>query len=861
MLHLHQGSLALHGVQQLVLEGLSAALLPNSNSTLAGSSSSSSGSSPSRLTAALQSSWGLGSGPGSPKAGSPVGTLEQDPAPFLQLERLLLEHRHDGSFSLRQLAPAASSSAPPSLQSLSLQLGAISLTASKQLLLWVQQQWRVQAAARRRGARPQQAAPPPAQDDKQQRLLRLLELLPRDMEAAVASCSVATDSSSSSASAGGGLPLQAAFGLRGFSCRLAKAAAEEGADSGSSASSCAVALTSVRAGWQQLSASLGAASGTGHRQQLLPSAVALSSGAAEWSLDLSPAATGVASQQQQQQQQQGLSQGSLSVVAKVSIGALHTDICHPAVQPLVCQLRQMAAAATAAIKPAPPAVATAETLLPADASGIQGEVGGLGGQRQAQASIGHADSAAPLLAEWHGSVSLGDGSRLLFTDAAGRCCWSSSLASCRLAVQGGSSSTASGSFEADGIEMHALATGSLAGQQHAPVLPPPQMLAAKLLRVQVEHSAQALHQDQQQQQAAGASLDATTAGVHLLLQQQQLAQVASVIVSLLPTPKATAASDAGTAAAAPLASVAAAAASSRRRQRLPLPLRLAFSCADTLVLLPTTVTVPAQHASSGQLQLLPTAPALLLSSMSGRLGGSGGTRLSAEGCCLLYCEGPLSQRFPSRSDALKGECKAPLLCSLDARRRPTSTPLYVGLVRRRGSLRCPDAPRLCLQSKPSWQSSAWTVLLSDRPQRHLQRRQRHWSGRQMLPLYLTRLRLAAAVAAALATAAAACSSMLGLWRPAQMRMRFCAWQRWQITPLSSWRRCLRQCPAAAAAASAARASRARPSSGGRGSRSASRWDSCAWCSRCTHPIVAVTWLWRWRRCTLWSGHSRAVSTA
>jgi hypothetical protein len=335
---------------------------------------------------------------------------------------------------------------------------------------------------------------------------------------------------------------------------------------------------------------------------------------------------------------------------------------------LVLQLQQ----AVAAVK------ATARSATASSSSGEQDEQKPAHGQRQKRGPVG-----PPLLAEWQGNLHLGDGSRLLFTDAAGTCCWSHGLASCRLAVRGRSSGTGSssgslsgaasclsGSFEVAGIEMHAATTaagspavGTAQSQQQGQGQPP-QMLSAKLLRMQLEHSLVGQQQGRGQNEGPGTAVDATTAGVHLLLQQQQLAQVASVIASLLPPPKARSSSgasgggDSATANAASLAAVAAAAVADStprkaRGSRLP---RLSFACSDTLLLLPTTVAVPAEQTGGSQLLLLPAAPALVISRVGGSLGGGGvGGSVHAEGCCLLYCEGPASQRFPASSDALKGE--------------------------------------------------------------------------------------------------------------------------------------------------------------------------------------------------------------
>jgi hypothetical protein len=612
-LHLRRAALSLHTAQQLLLEGLSASLMPEPQAAEPDSG---------------------------PSRSSPAVRRPQQGDPFLVLQQLALEHRHDGSSTFQQLllgAPAAAGAdAKPALQSVSVQLGATSLTVSAQLVRWAHRQRSPsrQAAGRKvRGGQPALAA--------ELRLERLLSLLPKEVEVAAESCTVTT--AGTDAHAASGLPLQAVFGLRGVSCRLAKAvAAPPCAGEPSPGSSGATpALACVAAGWQELSLSLGAASCR------LPAAVQLSSGGAEWSVELSAARPGAS---------------QLAAVGRVGIGALTTRVCHPAVQPLVQRLRSSVAALQAAAKPGAGHASSGDPAAPAS-----------------QQPNGKPRSP-PLLAEWQGSVTLGDGSRLLFTDAEARCCWSCGLESCRLAVQasggrirsseeseagepGGVSLVAS--FEAAGIEMHALASAASGLGGADPSGAPPQMLAAKLLRVHVEHAQQPsldhLAPQQQLQQGQGQpaskegpAVDATTAGVHVLLQQQQLSQVASVIVSLLPAP-AVAAEAGGAADADPLTQVAAAAAaagSKRRVSGLFRP-RLSFSCSDTLLLLPVTVALPADQTPSGQLQLLPAAPALLLSSVGGRLAG-GGASASAEGCTLLYCEGPLSQRFPSSTDALKG---------------------------------------------------------------------------------------------------------------------------------------------------------------------------------------------------------------
>ena len=649
---LQLASLSLNGVQQLLLEGLAAGLLP-----AGGPASSSAPSSPTKAGT-----------PSRRQAAPALPLLGQ--ATFLQVERLLLEHQHDGSFSLQQLqlpaagAPAAGAAAgapaagaaAAGLQRLSFELGAVSLTVGRQLLVWARQQQAAAAEGKRHRASNQPLAAAPSQPtDKRERLTRLLALLPRETEITADSCSVASDSGT------GELPLAAAFGLRGIRCRLAKPATEAAEGSGRGGA----ALASVAAGWQHLAFNLGAGGGS----QSLPSALAMSSSAAEWSLELADAARssgdGGGSSTQPVQ---------LSVAGQVSIGALNTDVCHPAVQPLVSQLREALAATRSALQPTAVTATQVVAAVPSSSSGAA---------EQAAQQAAQAQRTAPLLAEWQGSVQLGDGSRLVFTDAAGRCCWSSGLASCRLAARGGGSGASptavSGTFEVVGIEMHAVATAlaSLAGERPpaeaaADQQAPPQMLAAKLLRVEVEHAFRRREQQQPRAGAAAAStaVDASTSGVHLLLQQQQLATLASVVVSLLPPPKeqpctpeeAAAAAD-SLLQAASLAAMAAAAAAmaptsaSKRRARLP---RLSFTCSDTLVLLPTTVVVPAEHAAGGQLLLLPAAPALVISSVSGGLGSAGVASLAAEGCCLLYCEGPASQRFPSSTDALRGAgCQLP----------------------------------------------------------------------------------------------------------------------------------------------------------------------------------------------------------
>ena len=654
-LALRSASFTLHGIQQVLLEGLTAGLLlggSSGGSTHRGSGSSSAPASPRK-------------GPGSPfkrqAALPPAPTLT-----FFQAERLLVEHRHDGSFSLHQVqqlggaalasssgdeagAAAAVTSSPLGLQRLSLQLGATTLVASKLLLLWAQQQQVAAQAARARRATPQRL---PSRSGRRGplQLRRLLALLPKDVELAVESCTLETDAGSSSNGSADSLPLQAALGLRGVSCRLA------GAAPASSGALHAGPLARITAGWQHLAISLGAAAAAGSGEPQLPSALAMSSGAAEWSLSLSEADLGAKGQGQPQQPQ-------LAAAFQVSIGALHTDVCHPAMLPLVVQLRLAAKSAREALKPAARA-ASAESGTPAAE------------QVQPQAP---ATKKAVLLAQWQACISLGDGSRLLFTDAAGRCCWSSGLASCCLAVGSGSTAGApnatAGSFEVHGIEMHAVGTmaGSLAdeprgGSEHGP---PPQMLAAKLLRVRVEHGGRPEPQPQQQgEHGAAMAVDAVTAGVHLLVQQQQLATVAGVVLSLLPPPKKASlpgtpptGGDAGPDAGALVAVAAAAAAEAmaptgsppqQPRQPRQVP-RLSFSCTDTLVLLPTSVAVPADQAAGGQLLLLPAAPALLLGSIGGSLGSGGGGRVQAEGCCLLYCEGLPSQRFPGSADAVKRE--------------------------------------------------------------------------------------------------------------------------------------------------------------------------------------------------------------
>ncbi|KAL4444145.1 hypothetical protein ABPG75_011882 [Micractinium tetrahymenae] len=689
-------SISLHGVQQLLLGGLAVGLALSSAADGSSSGSSSGG----------------GGNDGS-VAGSPRKAPPGSPT------------KRQGSCSLQRVL---------------VDLGAVSLSVSKPLLLWAQQQQQQAAAARlRRLERKQPVAPDavqrqPGSADKQQRLLSVLSLLPKECELSAESCSIASGAGScagsSSGSAGGdseepGLPLAAAFSLHGVRLRLGKAAPDEPAGSGAGSAAEADCLMSIAAGWQKLGIRLGAAGGTAAgagadgRGRPLPSALAISSGTAEWSLDLLQPAAAAASSSGGSSDQPALRQ--LSAIGQVSIGALHTDVCHPAVQPLLARLREAAVAAKSALQPALPAAAAAPNgpsathstaELPASSSSIPAlevpaEQQQLQQQLQQQRAGQPKRPAVPLLGAWQATVRLGDGSRLLFTDAAGRCCWSSGLASCRLAVRGGGSSgssseaplqaqpvaSISGSFEVEGIEMYAVATaiGSTPGEQPAAASagpsqpqPPPQMLSAQL-RVEVEHVLSARRQAAQQQASqpeqlrvpeeqppsGSTAVDATTSGVHLLVQQQQLATVASVIVSLLPpaqeaehppTPEETAAAADSLLQAASRAAVAAAAAAvappARRKRRL----QLSFACSDTLLLLPTVVTAPAEHCSTGQLLLLPAAPALLLSSVSGRLGGApGGSKAHAEGCSLLYCEGAASQRFPSSSVALKEQAKAAVL--------------------------------------------------------------------------------------------------------------------------------------------------------------------------------------------------------
>lgn len=715
---------------------------------------------------------GAGSAPGSPRKqppGSPTKRRQdrlaaaqeqqQRQRPFLKVERLLLQHQHDGTFCLHRLhiqatrgggpltsAPVAAdpeAASSCSLQRVSIELGAVALSVSKPLLTWVQrEQQRAAAAQVQRRAAEQRVAlgadqPQPGGAQRQQRLQAVLGLLPRECELTAASCGIASDSGSAGVGALSGtggssdeaeLPLAAAFELHGVRLRLGKGlpSGPDGNHAGSSAE--ADGLFTIAAGWHRLAVSLGAAgavapstAANGSRLPL-PPALAMSSGTAEWSLDIlqpSAGASGCGSGSGSSNSGSGTRQapGQLSAVGQVSIGALHTDVCYPAVQPLVARLREVAAAVKHAVKPPSAAAAesadgAAKALVPVSRSGVPAlevpaeRLQGVGGPKR---------PAPPLLAAWQATVRLGDGSRLLFSDAAGRCCWSNGLASCRLAVRGGSAGSGfgsrdggsdsadaqaeaaagsiSGSFEVEGIEMYAAATalssmpvGAQApeasaavggsGQVHAPL--PPQMLSAQLLRVDVEHAVQPTMQQAareqkaeqavgvaQQQPSRGTSVDATTSGVHLLVQQQQLATVASVIVSLLPppreadhptTPEETAAAADSLLQAASRAAVSAAAAAvappARRRRRL----QLSFACADTVLLLPTTVTAPAAHCPTGRMLLLPAAPALLLSSVSGRLGDAvGASQVQAEGCSLLYCEGAGSQRFPSSSDALKGE--------------------------------------------------------------------------------------------------------------------------------------------------------------------------------------------------------------
>lgn len=751
-MQLQRASISLHGAQQLLLEGLAVSLTVDSTSG--------------RTSSGYGGEAGVAGSPHKPPYGSPAkqhgrrrdwqAASQEQGVPLLRVERLMLQHQHDGTFCLHQLnlqaagggSPLSTAAAGPqpeagsscSLQRVSVELGAVALWVSKPLLQWVQQQKQQAAEAklRRQSAKRTAAAGAaqlrPGGDDGERRLLSLLGLLPRECALSAASCSIASDSGGGTPGISAGtdgrqglvaeLPLAAAFELHGVRLHLGKGLPGEAADSNAESKAEARGLLAIAAGWQRLAISLGAAGavapgpGASGRGQPLPSALAMSSGTAEWSLDLlQPAAAAFDSSSSagsscgESSTQEALD--GLLAIGEVGIGALHTDVCYPAVQPLVERLRE----ATAAVKRAvttPPAATAASAGSAAAVSGANSRgVPTLEVPADAAWGAGQAKRpAVPLLASWQTTVRLGDGSRLLFSDAAGRCCWSSGLASCRLAVQGGSdgsgpgrrsssynsigrlSSSISVNFEVEGIEMYAVATalGSAPTEHAAMAVPaggqlqlssPPQMLAAQLLRIEARHAvpptrqgAAPQHQTQEQQAAqaagvegqqlsSGTSVDATTSGVHLLVQQQQLATVASVIVSLLPpareaerppTPEETAAAADSLLQAASRAALTAAAAAVAPPARHSRRLQLSFACADTVLLLPTTVTAPAAHCTAGMMLLLPAAPALLLSSVSGRLGdATGDAAAHVEGCSLLYCEGAASQRFPGSSDALKGE--------------------------------------------------------------------------------------------------------------------------------------------------------------------------------------------------------------
>lgn len=211
-------SLSLLGAQQLLLEGLGAGLLPG-NSAGSGSGSG-----------------GRGSAPTSPsKQQQQAAQAAGEQHTFLQVERLLLEHTHDGSFCMQDLqlrgfraVPGGSAADPRGaaraegcplpgpgfgLQRLSFELGAVSLTVSQRLLLFAQQQKAaVSASARQRGQsikdHPQLSAAQhgaTSSGTKQDSLLRLLALLPRVVELAAESCTIATDSGGSSSGGGGSI--------------------------------------------------------------------------------------------------------------------------------------------------------------------------------------------------------------------------------------------------------------------------------------------------------------------------------------------------------------------------------------------------------------------------------------------------------------------------------------------------------------------------------------------------------------------------------------------------------------------------------------------------------------------------------
>lgn len=257
-------------------------------------------------------------------------------------------------------------------------------------------------------------------------------------------------------------------------------------------------------------------------------------------------------------------------------------------------------------------------------------------------------------------LSLGEGSSLQFLDQDAECTWLSSLQSAVLSVKtpeglASENGSAPSSTSLEGLAVQFEATEI--AMTVAPITSAAQkpwtlekVLAAQLVQV-------GWLPERQSNGGYAFAGQLTTAQVHVIMQPSSVgavADVASSIADLIPRKK----------------TVSEVVASPLHPKHPKIPLQVSFkaSLSDTLVVAPTTVTVPPEHSSTGRMQVVNSTLAGALTQVScmvdlrKKVAGPGPSfSASLDDCSVVYCEGLTAQRFPESSAALKAQARATVL--------------------------------------------------------------------------------------------------------------------------------------------------------------------------------------------------------
>ncbi len=456
-------------------------------------------------------------------------------------------------------------------------------------------------------------------------------------------------------------------GIATCQCHLSTSASTSSSSTATSAASAASLMTGS-ATWKKLNCSIAP-------DVAAPPGVELQCSSSEIGLTASPDSSSNGSSGNSGVSSSAAPVAALSVNGRVKINAMHTRIKHWDLQELSERLSKLSIK-TKKEQPTSPAAAVKTT-------------------RPTPPPAGLAISSYKL------TMSLGQGSSLQFLDGDSECMWLSSLHSADLSIDRAFSSSSSSSaptglgvsFQATEI---AMTTAQVGPHLNVPVdnlnkFSLEKVLAAKLVHIvyspptSPSSSSAAAGSKASDTYAAGSpspfsittstsgasidggSCDITTENVHAVLHPASvgaLADVSRALAALKPkTPKQTASSG-------PVKVKL----GGEKEGRKSLP-KLTFNFANTLLIAPATVTIPAAHSKIGRIQLVHSTLGASISTASGSIqlgrGGGGvgkgsssssGTgELALSDSNVVYSESLAAQKFPEDAQTFKSYVKSTII--------------------------------------------------------------------------------------------------------------------------------------------------------------------------------------------------------